>query len=91
MGFAPAEGFALVGSGDAGDPRRVDDRHLVPILDVGVARDYHFLAVAHVDGDAGVSQVGNGGDELLGRQRRNNPTGGTAGHRDGAAQTDHQC
>ena len=31
VGFAPAEGFALVGNGDAGDPRRVDDRFLVPI------------------------------------------------------------
>jgi ABC-type sugar transport system ATPase subunit len=31
VGFAPAEGFALVGSGDAGDPRRVDDRLLVPV------------------------------------------------------------
>jgi len=31
VGFAPASGFALVGSGDAGDPRRVDDRYLVPV------------------------------------------------------------
>jgi ABC-type sugar transport system ATPase subunit len=30
VGFAPSEGFVLVGSGDAGDPRRVDDRFLVP-------------------------------------------------------------
>jgi multiple sugar transport system ATP-binding protein len=31
VGFAPAEGFVLAGSGDAGDPRQVDDRFLVPI------------------------------------------------------------
>lgn len=31
VGFAPVAGFILVGSGDAGDPRRVDDRFLVPV------------------------------------------------------------
>lgn len=31
VGFAPAEGFVLAGSGDAGDPRRVDDRSLVRV------------------------------------------------------------
>jgi multiple sugar transport system ATP-binding protein len=31
VGFTPGPGFARIGSGDAGDPRRVDDRFLVPI------------------------------------------------------------
>ena len=31
VGFAPDGGFTRVGSGDAGDPRRVDDRFLVPV------------------------------------------------------------
>jgi hypothetical protein len=35
VGFAPGEGLALVGSGDAGDPRRVDDRLLVPVRGMG--------------------------------------------------------
>jgi multiple sugar transport system ATP-binding protein len=35
VGFAPAEGFVLVGSGDAADPRRVDDRLLVPVRGAG--------------------------------------------------------
>ena len=35
VGFAPDDGFTLIGSGVAGDPRRVDDRHLVPVLGAG--------------------------------------------------------
>jgi hypothetical protein len=31
VGFTPEDGFVRIGSGDAGDPRRVDDRFLVPI------------------------------------------------------------
>jgi ABC-type sugar transport system ATPase subunit len=35
VGFAPGEGLALIGSGEAGDPRRVDDRLLVPVRGPG--------------------------------------------------------
>lgn len=35
VGFAPGEGLVRVGSGDAGDPRRVDDRFLVPVRGAG--------------------------------------------------------
>jgi ABC-type sugar transport system ATPase subunit len=35
VGFAPDEGFMLVGNGDAGDPRRVDDRLLIPVRGPG--------------------------------------------------------
>jgi ABC-type sugar transport system ATPase subunit len=31
VGFAPAAGFARVGSGNAGDPRQVDDRFVIPV------------------------------------------------------------
>ncbi|HET9288764.1 MAG TPA: serine/threonine-protein kinase [Gaiella sp.] len=40
--------------------QEVRHRHLVPILDVGVARDHHFLAVAHVEG-------GSLGDRIAGQ------------------------
>jgi ABC-type sugar transport system ATPase subunit len=52
VGFTAGPGFARVGSGDAGDLRRVDDRFLVPVF--GAKTEIRALAeqsptVAHLD------------------------------------------